>query len=67
MLDAAVFAAVAVVLGGVVAATARDGRVVVLGLMLAAVAASLVAEPWLFAMTQRNCVPPSASAVAGVV
>ena len=45
MLDAAVFAAVAVVLGGVVAASARDGRVVVLGLMLAAVAASLVASP----------------------
>jgi hypothetical protein len=45
VLDAAVFAAVAVVLGGVVAASARDGRVVVLGLMLAAVAASLVASP----------------------
>jgi hypothetical protein len=45
VLDAAVFAAVAVVLGGVVAATSRDGRVVVLGLMLAAVAASLVASP----------------------
>jgi len=40
-----VFAAVAVVLGGVVAATARDGRIVVLGLMLAAVTASLVASP----------------------
>lgn len=45
MLDPAVFAAVAVVLGGVVAVTARDGRVVVLGLMLAAVSASLVASP----------------------
>jgi hypothetical protein len=45
VLDAAVFAAVAVVLGGVVAATARDGRIVVLGLMLAAVAATLVASP----------------------
>jgi hypothetical protein len=45
VLDAAVFAAVAVVLGGVVAATGRDGRIVVLGLMLAAVAASLVASP----------------------
>ncbi len=45
MLDAAGFAAVAVVLGGVVAVTARDGRVVVLGLMLAAVVASLVASP----------------------
>jgi hypothetical protein len=45
VLDPAVFAAVAVVLGGVVAVAARDGRVVVLGLMLAAVAASLVASP----------------------
>lgn len=45
MLDAAVFAAVAVVLGGVVAVTARDGRIVVLGLMLVAVAASLVTSP----------------------
>jgi len=36
---------VAVVLGGVVAASTRDGRVVVLALMLAAVAASLVASP----------------------
>jgi hypothetical protein len=45
VLDAAVFAAVAVVLGGVAAVTARDGRIVVLGLMLAAVAASLVASP----------------------
>ena len=45
MLDAAVFAAVAVVVGGVVAVTARDGRIVVLGLMLAAVAAALVASP----------------------
>jgi hypothetical protein len=45
VLDAAVFAAVAVLLGGTVAVTARDGRIVVLGLMLAAVAASLVASP----------------------
>lgn len=45
MLDAAVFAAVAVVVGGVVAVTARDGRIVVLGLMLASVTASLVASP----------------------
>ena len=45
VLDAAVFAAAAVVLGGVVAVAARDGRIVVLGLMLAAVAASLVTSP----------------------
>jgi hypothetical protein len=45
VLDAAAFAAVAVVFGGVVAVTARDGRIVVLGLMLAAVAASLVTSP----------------------
>jgi hypothetical protein len=45
VLDAAAFAAVAVVLGGVVAVTARDGRIVVLGVMLAAVAAPLVASP----------------------
>jgi hypothetical protein len=45
VLDTAAFAAVAVVLGGVVAVTARDGRIVVLGLMLAAVAAALVASP----------------------
>ena len=45
MIDTAVLAAVAVVLGGVVAVTSRDGRIVILGLMLAAVAASLVASP----------------------
>lgn len=45
MLDAAAFAAVAVLIGGVVAVTARDGRIVVLGVMLAAVAAPLVASP----------------------
>ena len=45
MLDAAAFAAAAVVLGGVVAVAARDGRIVVLGVMLAAVAAPLVASP----------------------
>ena len=45
MIDTAVLAAVAVVLGGVVAVTPRDGRIVILGLMLAAVAASLVASP----------------------
>ena len=45
MLDAAALAAVAVLLGAVVAVDARDGRIVVLGLMLAAVAAPLVASP----------------------
>ena len=45
MLDAAVLAAVAVVFGGVAAVTARDGRIVVLRLMTAAVTASLVASP----------------------
>jgi len=45
VIDTAVLAAAAVVLGGVVAVTPRDGRIVILGLMLAAVAASLVASP----------------------
>ncbi len=45
MIDLPVFAAVAVVIGGVAAATARDGRVVVLGLMVAAVTSALVASP----------------------
>ena len=45
MIDTAVLAAVVVVLGGVVAVAPRDGRIVILGLMLAAVAASLVASP----------------------
>jgi hypothetical protein len=45
VLDPAVFAAVAVVLGGVAAVTARDGRMVVLGLMVAGVASALVASP----------------------
>ena len=45
MIDLASFAAVAVVIGGVAAATARDGRVVVIGLMLAAVTSCLVASP----------------------
>ena len=45
MIDTAVLAAVAVVVGGVVAVAPRDGRIVILGLMLAAVAASVVASP----------------------
>ena len=45
MIDTAVLAAVVVVLGGVVAVAPRDGRIVILGLMLAAVTASLVASP----------------------
>ncbi len=45
MIDPAVLAAVAVVVGGIVAVAPRDGRIVILGLMLAAVAASIVASP----------------------
>ncbi|MGD0861240.1 MAG: hypothetical protein ABSA21_00575 [Candidatus Limnocylindrales bacterium] len=45
MIDPPVLAAIAVVIGGVAAVTARDGRIVVLGLMLAAVTSSLVASP----------------------
>lgn len=45
MIDLPVLAAAAVVIGAVAAVTARDGRVVVLGLMLAAVLSSVVASP----------------------
>jgi len=45
VLDTAALAAFAAVAGGVAATTARDGRIAVLGLMVAAVASSLVASP----------------------
>jgi hypothetical protein len=45
VVDLPVLAAVAVVVGGVAAVTARSGRVVVLGLMLAGMAASVAASP----------------------
>jgi hypothetical protein len=45
VLSVAAIAAVAAVLGGVAAVTARDGRIVVIGLLVAAVASPLVADP----------------------
>jgi hypothetical protein len=45
VIDLPVLAAVAVVIGGVAAVTARDGRIVVLGLMFAAAASALTGSP----------------------